>query len=607
MIHLFENGSTPNEYLAKIGDIVRLPVRADWTVQGEIYSSRVDKVVSKNCVPEIQSEIKGRIKLFDCTHKGRFKFRVKSHDSKGEKQFAIFIDGKQLGKTFRKRANTLPEYVSKIVGHYNKLNSWSCSSNGNVIEFQQLDECDNCGKLIEIRLGNYNLTNSNNPQIIATFAATEEVTGNKCYNILVKNILPGNKFIVNGITYIATDSDTNETMKAKILDSAEYLCILNTSAISISAEPGLKTVLNLNSPTLKAVYVDSTATHDRYYVNSYDVRQGNLFNINGTEKIAGQNDTQSTIDAFFNSVGGYFELPIGENLVITVLTGSRTVSNSNTPEITADLVSTTATSDMDRYSVSIYPDVAQGNVFTLDNKEYTAQTNDTDIDVAYGLSGFNTTSFNYYVQEGATVTAYASKGYKINSDNIADVELLCQVVTCCTKNSMVLEFEAIESGCYQVVMMDKYGHDTAFSSVIRVKENVEGEEVFFNNLYDAYGFEFDKLEWFRVRIPIFLQDWNQKTTEEINESISGSQVRGKTTIQKQRYFVTSPMDFDLHNYIIRVLKCENVKINNEQYTFFGEYELEEKRQGIRDLRSARGLLTENGNIASNLKNCFIGC
>jgi len=171
---------------------------------------------------------------------------------------------------------------------------------------------------------------------------------------------------------------------------------------------------------------------------------------------------------------------------------------------------------------------------------------------------------------------------------------------------LIFDFNANELGCFQGVLVDQYKQDIFYTSIIQVDEMVEGEVVEFNNSFDAYNMEFDKLEWFKIRLPIFLNDWTAFTTEEINESISGKQSRGKTTIKKQRGFVTKPIDFTSHEFIMKFLKTENVKINGQSYTFFGEYELESKRNGKNDLRAASGILQENGNLSSNIKNCKLG-
>ena len=124
MIALFKNGETPNKILAQLGDEIRLPINAIDLIQGQNYSLRVDKVVKKNCDLVIEERRNATISNFQCTIKGNFRIRVKSFDTTGEKQFAIFIGGKQLGRVFKKTATTINEYVLKIVSHFSKFETF---------------------------------------------------------------------------------------------------------------------------------------------------------------------------------------------------------------------------------------------------------------------------------------------------------------------------------------------------------------------------------------------------------------------------------------------------------------------------------------------------
>lgn len=607
MIALFKNGQTPNKILAQLGDEIRLPINAIDLIQGQNYSLRLDKVVKKNCDLVIEERRNATISNFQCTVKGNFRIRIKSFDATGQKQFAIYLGGKQLGKTFKKSTTNINEYVKKIVKHYSRLNGWTVSNSGNIIEFQQSDECDNCGKILEIRLGNLAIINTNKPCISKEFVANESVNGSRCYILNFDNFLPGNKITINGVSYLIQENDTEETIRTFFYgDGNAYYCILDTDDIEIITEAGNQRIFNTNSPRLTATYDSSDATYDYYSVRSFDVRSGNIFRINDTEITANDTDTQSTIDAFFNSVGGFFRVSKGSEIAISTLSNYRTVTNYATVNVTYDVVSYKPTGLKDKWEITICPDVNEGNNYYLNGLTYVAKDGDTALDVAFGLYGANSPTFFYYIETGATFEIWANQGYNISQSNLADVELLNTSVNCCLKNSLIFEFKAVELGCYQGVLMDQYGQDIFYTSIIQVDENVDGEVVEFNNSFNAYGIEFDKLEWFKVRLPIFLNDWTVFTSEEINESISGKQNRGKTTIKKQREFVTKPIDFNSHEFIMKFLKSENLIINGQSYTFFGEYTLEPKRNGKNDLRAASGILQENGNISSNVKNCRLG-
>lgn len=608
MIKLFRNSETPNVVECQIGDQLRFPVKSDWMIEREIYGFKLNKLVSENCnETEIIEVNNGRIKPFGCSVRGNFKLRIIKHDTTGEKQFALYLDGKQLGKTFRKRANTLQEYIDLIVKHFNKLNSWEVTNNGNIIEFQQIDDCDNCGKSLSIGVGNYNKLNRNNPCITTEFLATEEVIGNKCYQLDITDIVEGNEFTVNGVTTRAVKGDTEATLRAKILGSNKYLCVLNTETYTISANPGLRTILNTNKPEIKLFYSSSDATYDYYTVNTYNVRSGNIFDINGIQKIAGESDTQTTINTFFNSHSGFFRIAKGTAINATALAGRRIVANTNDPTITASLTTTTTTADKDKFLVSICNDVQKGNEYVLDGIVYVAKEGDTDIDVAFGLAGANTASFFYYLPETVEPVAYANKGYNRGEENIADVQLLCSTIKCCDKKSIIFEFEGLELGCYQGIILDNYGTEIAYTSAIKVLSEVDTEFVEFKNNTDAYGLEFDKLEWFKLRLPLSLKDTSPLIYEEIQKSTTGQQTRGKTTIETVRNFVTKNIDTESHDFLLKALKCDFLKIGGVEYSFLGEYNIEEHRQGIKDQRMATGQLTVRNNLQTNLKNCGVGC
>jgi len=607
MIKLFRNNETPNIVECQIGDSLRFPVKSDWMIDREVYGFKLNKLVAENCDSKIVEVNNGRIKPFDCSVRGNFKLRIVSHDTTGEKQFAIMLDGKQLGKTFRKKANTLQEYSDLITKHFNKLDSWDVTNNGNIIEFQQRDDCWNCGKSLTIGLGNYNKLNKNNPCINWEFVATEEVIGNKCYQLDFSDIIEGNEFTINGVTFLAEKGETETSLRQRFLGNSEYLCILNTETNVINTSPGFRVIINSNKPEIKLLYSSSDATYDYYTVNTYNVRSGNIFDINGNQKIVSESDTQTTINAYYNAFGGFFRIAKGSAINATSVAGRRVVANTNDPTITATLATTTATADKDKFLVTICADVQKGNEYVLDNLVYTAREGDTDIDVAFGLFGANTASFNYYLPETVEPVAYANAGYNRGSENIADVQLLCSSIKCCDKKSIIFEFEGLETGCYQGVILDNYGTEIAYTSVIKVLNEVDTEFVEFKNNTDAYGLEFDKLEWFSLRMPLSLKDISPLIYEEISKSMSGQQTRGKTTIETVRNFVTKNIDTETHEFILKALKCDFVKIGGVEYSFLGEYQIEEHRQGVKDARMATGQLTVKNNLQTNLKNCGIGC
>lgn len=599
MIKAFDKGQTPNVIKTKIGDSIRIPFDASFLNPKQTYGFKIykDGIESNNA----------KLVPFRCSTQGNFKVRIKSFDNSGLKQFSINIDGEQLGKVFRGTALTLNTYTQKILKHFQKLNSWDVTSRGNILQFQQNDDCNNCGKSIDIGLGTYNLPNQNKPKITSEFVATENVIGSKCYQLDFTNIQEGNRYTVQGVTYIAENGDTEESMRIKILGDSEFLCIQNTDILNLSVQNGFRIIQNLNKPRILAKYSNSDATYDYYEINTFDVREGNIFIIGNTQKVASSSDTQITINAFFNAYSGLFRIAKGTAINPTSIASTRTVINSNVTTITGTIVSNTATMNRDKYLITIFPNVQKGNVFVIDKKEYIAKDGDTDVDIAYNLAGANNPTFFYYLNEGLVPNVYCASGYARNKDNIADIQLINQTVCCCDKNSMILEFEANAVGCYNLVIQDANGKDLKIMTSISVLTNIDGEMVYFSNNNSAYGIDFDKLEMFNMRLPIFLRDINHITTEEVLENINGDQSRGKTTIQNKRDFVTKNISTDYHDFMIKVLKCDTVIINDVNYAFIGDYNIDEHRQGLADIRQAKGTLIESGGIDSNMKNCTSFC
>lgn len=595
-------------YKCKIGDNIRFPVDASLLIRGQEYGFKLFKYIKRDCDLSEAIEVNhGQLTAFKCMSRGSFRIRIKNFDSVGEKQFAININNRKLGKTFKSKANSLSEYISKIVTNFNKTKGWKVSANSSIITFEQTDDCHECGSPLSISIGSFNTPNQNSPCLQKSFIETEEVIGTKCYLLNFTDFQEGNKFTVDGLTILVESGDTEETLRSKVHPDTEYYCIPNTTTIAISSDNGLRTVINRNNPRITFTYLSTDVDYDYYTIKTFDVRSGNVFDINGVRIVASDTDTQTTIDAFFNAYTNRFRLAKGTAINPVALSGSRLVSNTNNPEIEALLAKTTATADMDKYAISVCNDVVKGNSYTLGNNYYIAKDGDSSIDVAFGLVGASSSTFLHYVEEGSTLACYANTGYTRDDSNLADVSLICSTVQCCDKNSLIFDFDALETGCYQGFLFDKQYNQMAKTTIIEVANEINEELVHFSNETNAYGIEFDKNEVFSLRLPIFLQDIYPFTTEEIDENLNGDITRGKTTIQNRRNFVTKPLSTLEHDFLVKILKCDYLEMQGVSYQFQGEYELDQHREGKTDLRSASGLLIQSGNLASNMRSCNSLC
>lgn len=602
MIRLFKKSEDTDVLRLKTGDKLRLPVKMDWASSCGEYGLYVFKS-PEGCDDTEGVEVPyGNMVHFKCRSQGVFSVRIRDYSATGDRQFAIYLNGKKFYRGFRGKADSLNEYVEKAHRHFRKVNGWTVERLGNILRFTSSGVCDLCGASVSVGRGDYNLLNNNNPCVSAAFDGSEPVTGRKCYSLRISSIVEGNKVVVNGITYTAGKSDNAQTMRDRITGGKGYICIPNTEMLSVSTQNGTRVVSNTNNPQMPVSYSHSDAEKDYYLVSVFDVREGNIFNINGIQVISSGSDTAETIADFYNSDGGYFSTDIGSSLAVSVVPGVRFVDNINNPAVTIALIEDVPTANKDKYTITICDDVAAGNLYSIDGVIYTAKPGDTAIDVAYNMFGENTNIFTLYKNTGVPLETSVEKGFSIGDESVADVVAISETVECCQKNSMIFEFDAKEPGCYAAVLVNDKGIPERYFSRIIVDNFAQGELVEFNNSGNAYGIDFDKEEWFSMRLPLFLRDITPNTYEEVYENIQGQQVRGVTRITQKREFVTHSVDTGTHDTIMKVLKSQQVRINGDMYTFIGEYNLPPHRQGIKDARMATGVLTFNG-VMSSLEGC----
>lgn len=608
MIKVFEDIKEAGQVELRTGDRLRLPIDMSWARSCETYSFEVYRRQDQDCITENVEVPYGNIAPFKCSTHGQFRVRVANYDESGDKQFAIYLGDRKFGRGFRGKSASLSEYMDKIVKHFKKtVKGWMIERSGGILTFRSKSPCAMCGTPVSIGLGGYNILNRNNPCISAVPDGTAMVTGYKCYSLMLADIREGNRVIINGITYTALKSESAREMRERILNGSECLRVINGVSLTIFTEPGTVSVSNTNNPRLTLTYSHSDTSKDYYTAAAYDVREGNIFNINGIQIVASASDTPASISAVYNTQGGYFAVDLGASTAISVIAGTRQISNANNPTATATMVEDVPNQTMDKYTVSICGDVVAGNFYNLDGRAYVARAGDTAIDVAYALAGENMAVFNYYTPQGDGLEVSVERGFQVTEDNLASVTALCETVQCCDKKSWILEFDAEEPGCYTAVFRDQTGRVVRYTDLINVSDHAEGVTVEFGNSHDAYGWEFDSRETFSMRLPLWLNDATPETYEEIFENTRGEQVRGVTRIFETREFITKPISAQMHSTIVRILKSESLVIDGAKYTFIGEYELPPRRPGVSDKRMAKGLLRSNTAAASNDNTCKAGC
>lgn len=558
----------------KTGDKVRIPFELDydefklWTVDDSC-----DKIVGESHIASIKD--------YKCKGTCRFTLRIKDFSSVSDpKQFAIYLDNSKIHTDYYGTASNMNDYLDNIVNHFDG-NGWSVSRVGNLIDFEKTS-CTDCGKDIEVRVGDYGVANTNSPSISSSDEGTETVQGETCYDIEIENMVSGNKFTINGITYTATPNDTVESMKKKIMRGGDLFCVPYGESITKSSQAGNRNIENTNFPAIYVEKSTSDSEYDYYKILVVDVREGNVFTVNSDQKIAGSSDGKSEIESFFNThtKNGqqYYRVEKDQPISALALKGTRVVANITAPMFNFVQVSSVSTATKKKYIIQISSDVQKGNVFTLMGETYTAKEGDTNIDVAYALAGENSAVFTFYIGTGETLIKSASVGVRQNP--LASVSPLGKV-KCCDKSGEILEIDAT-AGSY-IGEFKKSGQVVAYTPKFCVRENPNGEFVEFS----------DCDEWFGIRLPIFLKDGNPETFESIDESVDGTIYRNDTRIGFNRDFVTEAVGTSLHLFINKVLKSKEVKINGEKYTFIGEYSLPNHRMGVSDKRNATGKLKLN--------------
>lgn len=597
MIQAFKKSGEGEVLQLRRGDKLRLPLKMNWAKGCDTFELKAYRHNSGCSTAQVQEVSYADLVNFDCTLKGTFSIQIRDYPKDDQSPFAIYIGEEKFFRGYRGSASSLSEYVEKVFNHFKKAKGWEVSRNGNILNFKSKKPCKLCGFPISIGMGDFRILNTNNPCVSTVSQGEETVTGRKCYSVKISSVVEGNRFVLNGVTYNAGISDTVQTMTDRLTSGNGFVCVPNGQGFTLTASNGERVVRNTNDPKLSLLYNHSDEEKDYYTAVVSDVREGNIFSINGITITASDSDTASTIAAAFNSDGGYFSTDLGSSIAVNVTAGVRRVENTNNPTVSTSLIEDVANSTKDKYSVTICEDVAAGNIYTIDGKVYVAEEGDTSIDVAYKMFGENQSTFAIYKNDGEPLLTSVEVGSRVSGSAAAFVRALTPTVNCCAKDSLIFEFDAVETGCYAFTVTPKIGA-TMYLNTINVTDKEDGELVEFNNSSDAYGMDFDTSEWFSVRLPLYLRDFTPTTYEEVFESVHGGQTRGVTRITEKREFVTLPVSTPYHDFIVKVLKSENVRIDGRKYTFIGEYSLPPHRGGIKDSRSASGQLTVNGSVSS---------
>ena len=525
------------------------------------------------------------------------------------KQFALQrANGQIVIGTFKGQQTTKVEYMQALKEFYESFpyTKVLCDVDGSKMRvriwekqgvFQLADEG------LIVGLGNTSISNTNNPVIdridqgIFTYQAQD--------SYLVKigaSILEGNEFTLDNITYVAVAGDTPEKVLKQLISGARYN-VPEDQPVEAYAEAGSRTISNTNKLTVQAVFDDVLSGNDNYHIRVNGTPQpGNVVQVSATGKTTKSytvqiGDSTDDIEDFFNTdAGGFYTVAAGVIPQVSFLAGIQVIENKNTPSINLSGYQHINTYAVRRWRIIVGSDVRAGNIFYYGDKQYTADDNDTSLDIA-AYFGFDSVSFTVETETDATPNAYAIKGFLYNENNIADVTIT-EGPKLAKSSQLVFEAEFkcdITSGTYRLGIIDERSEIPAlisFGNYIQVKDKAVGEIIEVSDYGDAFGFEYyENGLTQRLRMPVYINPPKQQTEEERVVKFMGGYRRTTTKMEYVSKLVTTAGHLPMHVTLASFLKHEHLRIGSKTYYNSGEY-TENMLVSGKDLRQASCEITE---------------
>jgi hypothetical protein len=463
-----------------------------------------------------------------------FTIWVGSLPSEGNwKQFALQrANGQKVIGTFKGQQTTKAAYMQALKEFYESFpyTKVLCDVDGSKMRvriwekqgvFQLADEG------LTVGLGKTSETNTNNPDIFRIPQGTHNYPQRDSYKLSVGNsVQEGNVFKLGNQILIAVSGDTQETIRQKLLDGDRYI-VAHNAGVLISTEQGSRTISNTNKLTVQAVFVetDDDLEEDHYYIRvSGSVQPGNIIQVsatgNTTKSYSVQiGDSATDIEAFFNSdTDDFYIVSEGVIPLTSYLPGIQTIQNTNYPTLILTDLQTIASYTVKRWQIVIGSDVRSGNVFNVRDQTYTARDGDTDLAVA-GAFGYDSVSFMIETPESETPAAFATKGYRYNENNIADVSI-SEGPKLARSSQVICEAEFacdISSGAYQIGIVNQQTDPStliALGNQIVVKDKAIGEMIEVSDMGDVFGFEYyENGLTQRMRFPVYVNPAKYPTDE----------------------------------------------------------------------------------------------
>lgn len=520
------------------------------------------------------------------------------------KQFAVKrANGQSVLGTVRTTSTTTEEYAKAIKTHFESYPYATVivHRNGTLLKVRVYNNRQFVlnDEAVTIQVGNVVDKNTNRPTLAASFVETISYAARFSYRVAIENVEPGNIFSLNGVTYEAASGDDENTVLAALLGTASRLIVLQTDTVSASATAGVRYLINTNSPSLNLAYFDTDGGNDRYIVTvGASLAAGNTFQIAASGETtktytATASSTVSDVVDALTEVSGYYEVPTGTAPSWQVVVGTQAISNVNTPSISLEDQQVIAAVDKDKYRVIVGNDVEKGNVCTLGEVVYTATSADNadTVGVALGIGG----SVGYLeIDEGDTLAAFASKGFRYTSEDVADVTIL-QQPRVKKSGQLVLEvdFSGLTNGkVYSVQLFNKktdtvLGYSNFIHAATTWRNTVLLEVA---DQSDTHGYQYYESGLTqRIRLPLHLKTPIQRSAENRNKRIDGGYNRTSTMVEDTQMLITQGENSAFHKCLALWLKHSKVWIENQSYYCEGEYsesvisEWPERKQAMANL------------------------
>lgn len=502
------------------------------------------------------------------------------------RQFALTrANGQRVLGTVRETATDLESYAAKVQAHFESypFTSVIVHRKGAVLavrvytneRFYMDDE------EVVIGIGQVPESNINTPTLSSVFMETVSYAAQFSFQLNIKNVEPGNRFELNGVSYEAQKGDDVATVKTALLGGASRLIVPQTQVNSVLVSTGTRTVVNSNTPRIDLAYFDTDGGDDRYLVTiGASIVAGNTYQIQATGQptkthTAIEGDTVASIKAALTEVSGYYEVPTGTVIADwLVLAGTQRIPNVNEPSMTLSDQQVIAAVDKDKYRIIVGNDVAKGNEYTLNGVVYVAKSDDTaeSVGIALGLSGSVGT---IEIEEDETLACYAKVGKKYTEEDVADVSII-QHPRIFRSNQLVMEVNWVDLLAENTYCIQLYDLDSeevlGYSNLIRLTEQAEETSLLeVADSYEAHGYEYFERLTQIIRIPIFLRTPKQRIQENRTPLLNGGFRRAATVIETMQEMITRAEAVEFHQVLAAWLKHSKVWVDGEAYYAEGEY------------------------------------